>query len=61
MTAELPHFLPASTAGHGDVVLLLLDHNADLHVRNKDGWTALYCAETKSFGKVALILREHMD
>ena len=35
----------AANGGHIDILRLLLDAGADVHIKAKDGWTALVAAE----------------
>jgi ankyrin repeat protein len=49
-------FLDAASAGHEDLVLLLLAHGADVNARAKAGWTALHNAAVTGQRKMAEVL-----
>ena len=47
----------AAVAGNTDILLLLLEHDAEVDIRNVNGWTSLHCASssgTLSAGKCLL-------
>ena len=45
--------------GHADIVRLLLDHGADVNVKNKAGSTPLAIAVEKGRKAIAELLRRH--
>lgn len=48
-----------SGAGHLDVVECLLEHHADVHIKNSKGWTALHSAAAGGYFEVVLELVRH--
>jgi len=56
---ELTPLIPAASAGHLDVVKLLLKEGADVNAKDKDGITALMEASIMGHGKIVdLLLKE---
>jgi uncharacterized protein len=41
------------------IVILLIEHGADIHVRNESGWTALMYASSKGSFEMAKLLLEN--
>ena len=51
--------MAAAWHGHLDVVQILLSGGADVHARNRDGWTALTFASAAGHGDVVTLLLEN--
>lgn len=50
--------LKAAYKGHYHVVHYLLDSNANVHQKDKDGWTALHNACSKGYFRIVRLLIE---
>ncbi|KAJ1476984.1 ankyrin repeat-containing domain protein, partial [Baffinella frigidus] len=49
----------AALGGHTDILLLLLEHGADVSVADDDGWTSLHIAAFLGREKVVRLLLEY--
>jgi len=49
----------ASDWGKLEVVRQLLEHGADVEVKDNDGETALQCATDEGYDEIMKLLREH--